>query len=177
MPISRSALVLALFTALAACTDTTDPSVGTGRMRIVNSVFQGADVTTAVPVAIDVLIDSSMSGAGLGGLAAPMADPKGNGQGTDISATFAGGAGDTLTATAPYRGTSGYVNPPAGSYTLTLTSTLATSDTTSTTFTLYSGTVTLAKGEVRTFLVQSTAYAATPGPGNTKVTNLLDNQW
>ena len=106
-----------------------------------------------------------------------MADPKGNGQGTDISATFAGGAGDTLTVTAPYRGTSGYVNPPAGSYTLTLTTTLATSDTTSTTFTLYTGTVTLAKGEVRTFIVQSTAYAATPGPGNTKVTNLLDNQW
>ena len=293
MPISRSALVVALVTALAACTDTTDPSVGTGRMRIVNSVFQGAGVTTAVPVAIDVLIDSAMSGAGLGSLAgpslspgaatgqgagthagtaalftaagyrdlasgihsfvarvsgttasffrtdageflpkqyvlpvpytfilagvdtttppdpsavpwamvtddpfrppadpaggltarvqlinaAPMADPKGNGQGTDITATFAGAAGDTLTATAPYRGTSGYVNPPAGSYTLTLTSTLATSDTTSTTFTLYSGTVTLAKGEVRTFLVQSTAYAATPGPGNTKVTNLLDNQW
>ena len=75
MPISRSALVLALVTALAACTDTTDPSVGTGRMRIVNSVFQGAGATTAVPVAIDALIDSSMSGAGLGGLAGPSLSP------------------------------------------------------------------------------------------------------
>jgi len=30
--------------------------------------------------------------------------------------------------------------------------------------TLYTRTVTLAKGEVRTFIVQSTAYAVTPGP-------------
>jgi len=44
-------------------------------------------------------------------------------------------------------------------------------------FLLWTGAVTLAKGELRTFIVQSTAYAATPGPGNTKVTNLLDNQW
>jgi len=44
-------------------------------MRIVNSVFQGAGVTTAAPVAIDVLIDSSMSGAGLGGLAGPSVSP------------------------------------------------------------------------------------------------------
>src|SRR6059058_2140063 len=264
MPISRSALVLALVTALAACTDTTDPSVGTGRMRIVNSVFQGAGVTTAVPVAIDVLIDSSMSGAGLGGLAgpslspgaatgqgagshagaaalftaagyrdlasgihsfvarvsgttasffrtdageflpkqyvlpfpytfilagvdtttppdpaavpwamipddpftppadpaggltarvqvinaAPMADPSGGG--ADITAIFAGGSvSDTVTAS--YRSSSGYINPQAGTYTLTLTA--------SDTLVLYSGTVTLAKGEVRTFIVLSTAYA------------------
>ena len=279
MPISRSALVLALVTALAACTDTTDPSVGTGRMRIVNSVFQGAGVATAVPVAIDVLIDSSMSGAGLGGLAgpslspgaatgqgagahagaaalftaagyrdlasgihsfvarvsgttasffrtdageflpkqyvlpfpytfilagvdtttppdagavpwtmvpddpfappadsarvqvinaAPMADTTGAGQGSDITATFVDAANDTLPATASYRSSSGYIDPPAGIYTLTL----ATGS-----FVLYTGTVTLAKGDVRTFIVQSTVYAATPGPGNTKVTNLLDNQW
>ncbi len=282
MPISRSALVLALVTALAACTDTTDPSVGTGRMRIVNSVFQGGGVTTAAPVAIDVLIDSSMSGAGLGGLAgpslspgaatgqgagahagaaalftaagyrdlasgihsfvarvsgttasffrtdageflpkqyvlpfpytfilagvdtttppdpaavpwamipddpftppadpaggltarvqvinaAPMADP--SGAGTDISAIFVDAANDTLSATASYRSSSGYINLPAGTYTLTLTAGGGT---------LYTGTVTFAKGEVRTFIVQSTAYAATPGPGNTRVTNLLDNQW
>jgi len=44
-------------------------------MRIVNSVFQGAGVTTTAPVAIDVLIDSSMSGAGLGGLAGPSLSP------------------------------------------------------------------------------------------------------
>jgi len=279
MPISRSALVLALVTALAACTDTTDPSVGTGRMRIVNSVFQGGGVTTAAPVAIDVLIDSSMSGAGLGGLAgpslspgaatgqgagshagaaalftaagyrdlasgihsfvarvsgttasffrtdageflpkqyvlpfpytfilagvdtttppdagavpwtmipddpftppadsarvqvinaAPMADPAGAGQGTDITATFDDGAGGVFTATASYRASSGFINPAAATYTFTLTTG---------SLTLYTGSVALAKGEVRTFLVQSTAYAATPGPGNTKVTNLLDNQW
>src|SRR5256884_1184518 len=282
MPISRSALVLTLVTALAACTDPTDPSVGTGRRRIGNSVFQGAGVTTAVPVAIDVLIDPSMRGAGLGGLAgpslgpgaatgqgagphagaaalftaagyrdlasgihnfvarvsgttasffqtssgeylpmqfmlpfpytfilagvdtttppdagavpwtmvpddpftppgdpaggltarvqvinaAPMADP--SGAGTDITAIFVDAANDTLSATASYRSSSGYINPPAGTYTLTLTTGSGT---------LYTGTVTLAKGEVRTFIVQSTAYAATPGPGNTKVTNLLDNQW
>src|SRR5437667_11815343 len=91
MPISRSALVLALVTALAACTDTTDPSVGTGRMRIVNSVFQGAGVATAVPVAIDVLIDSSMSGAGLGGLAGPSLSPgAATGQGAGTHAGTAG---------------------------------------------------------------------------------------
>src|SRR2546430_15073069 len=75
MLISRSALAPPLVMALAACTDPTDPSVGTGRMRLVNSVFQGAGVTTAVPVAIDVLIDSSMTGAGLGGLAGPSLSP------------------------------------------------------------------------------------------------------
>src|SRR2546423_8366103 len=282
MRMPRSALVRAIVTALAACTDSTDPSVGTGRMRIVNSVFQGAGVTTAAPVAIDVLIDSSMGGPGLGGLtgpslspgaargqgagthagaaalftaagyrdlasgihsfvarvsgttasffqtssgeylpmqfmlpfpytfilagvdtttppdagavpwtmipddpftppadpaggltarvqvinAAPMADP--SGAGTDITAIFVDAANDTLSAPASYRSSSGYINPPAGADTLTLTAGGGT---------LYTGTVTFAKGEVRTFIVQSTAYAATPGPGNTKVTNLLDNQW
>src|SRR5437660_6113254 len=279
MPISRSALVLALVTALAACTGTTDPSVGTGRMRIVNSVFQGAGVTTAVPVAIDVLIDSSMGGAGLGGVAgpslsagaatgqgagahagaaalftaagyrdlasgihsfvarvsgttasffetgageylpkqymlpfpytfvlagvvpdtgapapdavpwamladdpftppvdsarvqvinaAPMADTTGAGLGTAITATFTS-ATDTVPATASYRQSSGYVNPPAGTYIVTFVSG---------SFLLHTDTVTLAKGEVRTFIVQSTAYAASPSPANTKVTNLLDNCW
>src|SRR2546423_987452 len=255
MRMPRSALVRAIVTALAACTDSTDPSVGTGRMRIVNSVFQGAGVTTAVPVAIDVLIDSSMTGAGLGALAgpslspgaatgqgagshagaaalftgagyrdlasgihsfvarlsgttasffrtdageylpkqymlpfpytfivagvdtttppgpsavpwamiaddpftppadpaggltarvqvinaAPMADPSGGG--TDITAIFVDAANDTLTATAPYRRSSGYINPPAGTYALTLATGSAT---------LHTGTVTLAKGEMRT---------------------------
>ena len=92
----------------------------------------------------------------------------GAGQGSDITATFVDAANDTLPATASYRSSSGYIDPPAGIYTLTL----ATGS-----FVLYTGTVTLAKGDVRTFIVQSTVYAATPGPGNTKVTNLLDNQW
>ena len=274
-------LVVTLLT-LAGCTTSTDPGSGVGRIRIVNAVFQGAGVATALPVAVDVLVDSSTTRAGLadlaaltvspgsasgqgagahagagalftaagyrdlpsglhsfvarvsgttasffqtgsgeylpkqamlpfpytfvlagvdtttppdpaavpwamiaddpftppadpaGGLtarvqvinAAPMADP--SGAGTDITATFVDAASDTLTAMASYRSSSGYINPPAGTYTLTLSTG---------SFVLYTGLVTLAKGEVRTFVVQSTAYAATPGPGNTKVSNLLDNQW
>jgi len=100
--------------------------------------------------------------------AAPMSDTTGAGQGTSVAATFDNGAGGVFTAAASYRRSSGYVNPPAGSYTLTLTTG---------SFLLWTGTVTLTKGEVRTFVVQSTAYAAVPGPGNTTVTNLLDNQW
>jgi hypothetical protein len=268
--------LLMLAAALAGCQDSTDPVADIARVRVVNSVFQGANAASAVPVAVDVLVDSSMTGAGLSDLAAlalspgtasgqgagthagaealftaagyrdlptgmhsfvarvtgttasffrtdageylprqymlpfpytfvlagvdttsppdpaavpwamiaddpftpptdsarvqlinaaPMADP--SGQGTDITATF-DGAGGVFSATASYRASSGNINPAPGSYTLTLTT---ASDT------LYTGTVSLATGEVRTFIVQSTAYAATPGPGNTKVTNLLDNQW
>lgn len=275
----RCGLFVSTLLLLAACSESTDPAVGTARIRVVNSVFQGAGVASAAPVAIDVLIDSSMSGAGLSALpaasispgsgtgagagahggttnlfptagyrdfpsgvhsfvarvsgttaslfqtgsgeylpqqymlpfpytfvlagvdttsppdpaavpwamfaddpftppadsarvqiinAAPMADTTGTGQGTDLTATFDGGAGRVFSATASYRGSSGYINPAPGTYTLTLTSGG---------FTYYTGSVTLAKGEVRTFIVQSTAYAAVPGPGNTKVTNLLDNQW
>jgi hypothetical protein len=97
--------------------------------------------------------------------AAPMASP--TGAGTQVTAAFAGAAG-TFTVAANYRASSGYINAPGGDYTLTLS--------TGTTV-LYTGSVTLGKGEVRSFLVQSTAYSDTPGPGNTKVTNLLDNQW
>jgi hypothetical protein len=280
MNTSRSAVALALLVALSACTDTTNPAGDIARLRIVNSVFQGPAVTTATPVAVDVLIDSAMTGAGVSGLmapslsagaasgqgagdhagaaalftaagyrdlvsgihsfvarvsgttasffrtadgeylpkqyllpfpytfilagvvpdttpagpsdvpwamivddpftpptdsarvqlinAAPMADTTGGGQGSDITATLDDGAGAVFSATASYRHTSGYVNPAPGTYTLTLASG---------SFVLYTGTVVLAQGEVRTFIVQSTAYAAVPGPGNTKVTNLLDNQW
>ena len=273
--------ILVVVVATAACKDTASPVAEITRIRVVNSVFQGSGTTSAVPVAVDVLIDSSMSGAGLsalaaasisagsgsdlgagahggttnlfpaagyrdfpsglhsfiarvtgtaasffqtgsgeylpkqfmlpfpytlilagvdttsppdpaavpwamiaddpftppgdaaGGLtarvqvinAAPMADPSGGG--TNLTAILAGGTVvDTVTAS--YRASSGYVNPVAGTYTLTI---MTASDT------LYTGSVTLAKGEVRSFIVQSTAYAAVPGPGNTKVTNLLDNQW
>jgi hypothetical protein len=277
---SRKAVTLALIAAFAACKDAASPAGDTARLRIVNSVFQGPAVTTATPVAVDVLVDSSISGAGVSGLtapslsagaasgqgagdhagaaalftaagyrdlptgvhsfvgrvtgtttsffrtadgeylpkqyllpfpytfilagvvpdttpadpgavpwamivddpfapptdsarvqlinAAPMADTTGGGQGSDITATLDDGAGGVFSATASYRHTSGYVNPAPGTYTLTLASG---------SFVLYTGTVTLAKGEVRTFIVQSTAYAAVPGPGNTKVTNLRDNQW
>ena len=303
---SRAVVTFALVAGLGACKDSTDPAVGTGRLRIVNSAFQGESAQVAAPVAVDLLVDSSLSGAGMadlaalsvssgaasgqgagghsgaaalftaagyrdlpsgvhsfvarasgatapgtsvfraadgtseylpreyvvpfpytlilagtvradgtapdsvsrlqwamipddpfpppadaaGGLtarvqvinAAPMADPSRaltdttpegkripGGGGADVTATWDDGAGGTFAATAPYRASSGFVNPPAGTYTLTLT--------VNDTLVIYSGSVTLAKGEVRTFIVQSTAYAATPGPGNTKVTNLLDNQW
>jgi len=273
-----------LAAALAACNDATSPAGTTGRIRVLNSVFQGNDVASAVPVAVDVLIDSSPGGAGLAGLAAlalsggnasgqgagthtgagamftaagyrdlpsgihsfvarvngttasffqtasgeylpkqyllpfpytfilagvdstdppdpaavpwamipddpftppadsagggltarvqivnaaPMADTTGAGLGTDITAIFASGT-DTLPATASYRQSSGYINPRAGTYVVTFMSG---------TFLLHTDTVTFAKGEVRTLIVQSTAYAATPGPGNTKITNLLDNKW
>jgi hypothetical protein len=283
-------LLIAVAATLGACEDSTSVTDGVARLRIVNSVFQGDSARVAVPIAVDVLVDSSMSGAGVSGLAAlalspgsasdqgagahagagalftaagyrdlhsgvhsfaahanaasgpgtsvfrapdgtseylpkqflmpypytlilagtaradgtapdsvsrlqwamiaddpfpPPADPAGGltarvqvinaapmaaapGGGTDITAAFVDAAGDTLTATASYRASSGYINPPAGTYTLTLTTGSGM---------LYTGSVTLAKGEVRSFIVQSTAYAATPGPGNTKITNLLDNQW
>ncbi|HWC73054.1 MAG TPA: hypothetical protein VG454_03885 [Gemmatimonadales bacterium] len=277
------AIGLSVVVAAVACKDSTSPAGTTGRIRIVNSVFQGADVTTAAPASIDVMIDSSTSGAGVAGLAgaslgagsasgagagshsgtsaiftsagyrdlpsalhsflgrvagtsgplstffqtndgpylpkqyilpfpytfvlagvvpdtmpaspdavpwamivddpftppadsarlqlinaAPMADTTGAGGGTTITATFDDGAGGVYTASADYRKSSGYVNPAPGNYTLTLSSG---------SFVLYTGSVTLAKGEVRSFIVQSTAYADIPGPANTKVTNLLDNQW
>lgn len=285
----RFAIVIAFVTFLAGCKEATSVTVGTARIRVVNSVFQGDTVTRSVPIAVDVLIDSSMSGAGLsalaaasmspgsgsdvgagahggttnlfpaagyrdfpsgvhsfvarvsgtsgptsgffrsggnaylpkqfmmpfpytfvlagvvppngtapadnavawkmisddpftppadpaGGLmarvqvinAAPMADTTGQGQGTKLTAIFDNGAGLADTVTASYRASSGFVNPPAGTYTLTLLSG---------SFVYYAASVALAKGEVRTFIVQSTAYAAVPGAGNTKVTNLLDNQW
>ena len=272
-----------LAVALGGCTETVDPAAGMGRVRVVNSIFQGDSAAVAIPVAIDVLVDSSTNGAGIAGLApglsagsasgdgagappgtgalftaagyrdlpsgvhgfvarvngsgtpsffqtdygeyiprqnmvafpytfvlagvvpettppspdavvwamvlddpftpptdsaggltarvqvinaAPMADP--SGQGTEITATFDDAAGGVYSGTASYRMSSGYLNPPPGTYTLTLETA---------TDTLFTGTVTLAKGEVRTFIVQSTAYAAVPGPGNTTVTNVLDNKW
>ena len=285
MAISRQRYFLVAILAFgAACTDATDPTVGTGRLRIVNSVFQGADLASSVPVAVDVLVDSSMTGAGLSGLAAlalspgsasgqgagthtgagaiftaadyrdvssgihsfvarvsgtsatffrtgdgeylpkqymlpfpytfvlagvdttsppdpsavpwamiaddpftppadsarvqvinaaPMADLTGAGRGAVITATFDGGAAGVYTLTASYRGSSGYTNPAPGSYVVMFTTPIDTVRVD----TLHTDTLTLAKGEVRTLIVQSTSYAAVPGPGNTRVTNLLDNQW
>ena len=68
LPFQRCWAVTILF-AVAGCADTTDPTVGVARMRIVNSVFQGDSAQAAVPVAVDVLVDSSTSGAGLSALA------------------------------------------------------------------------------------------------------------
>jgi hypothetical protein len=275
----RALAVVVASVSMFACSESTDP--GTGRqaqLRIVNSVFQGATPSSAIPVAIDVLVDSLTSGPGsvialppvsittgtsgaqrdagytevtpevhsfvarvtgsanstlftstptstylpkqaltpfpftlvvagiapASGLAQPTAVPYAmliddpftppadsinggltsrlhvinaapfvvsSGAGNPVKANFVGASG-TFSVTAAYRGTSPYINPPAGNYTLTITTTVG-----STVTTLYSGAVVLNKGEVRTFVVQSTAYSATPGPANTKVTNILDNQF
>jgi hypothetical protein len=280
-PVVLGALVLCA----TACGDNATDPITTARLRVINSLYQGADAATAVPVAIDVLLDSAsttpgsiiglaansvstgsplagtsagvqgttsvagytsvpvgvhgflarVSGASnptlflnasgtafapemtltpfpytmivagiapvtgppasfmdlpivmlgpddpfsppadtvYGGLtarlhvinAAPMASATGNG--ARITATFTGAAG-ALTAAASYRSASPYINPPARTYTLTITTAAAT---------LYTGQIILAKGEVRTIVVQSTGYSATPGPANTAITNLLDNQY
>src|SRR5881394_1153889 len=90
--IARIAGVMVLWAGvLAACSDTTNPAGTTGRVRVVNSVFQGNDVASAVPVAVDVLIDSSTGGAGLAGLAA-LALSGGNASGQGAGAHT--GAGD-----------------------------------------------------------------------------------
>ncbi len=102
--------------------------------------------------------------------AAPFASADGGGAG--ISATFVGAqtfTADDDTDPVDYRDTSAFVNPPPGSYTLTMWRDDGTM--------LWTGTVSLGAGEVRSFIVQSTGFSATPGPGNTKVTNVLDNQW
>src|SRR6266699_693103 len=88
MLISRSALLVALGAALGACKDSTNPAGDTGRLRVVNSVFQGASVAGSVPVAVDVLVDSSTNG-GLSGLAALTLSPgnaSGQGAGTHAGA-------------------------------------------------------------------------------------------
>ena len=67
-----------------------------------------------------------------------------------------------------YRNASAYQNADAGTYTLTLT---ASSKIVAQT------TITLAAGEVRTLIVQSTGYAAVPSPANSVVKALLDNKY
>ena len=59
------AFVMALGATLSACQDTTSVTVGIGRLRVVNSVFQGTHAAGALPGAVDVLVDSAMDGAGL----------------------------------------------------------------------------------------------------------------
>ncbi|MEO6778123.1 MAG: hypothetical protein ABI194_01610 [Gemmatimonadaceae bacterium] len=67
-----------------------------------------------------------------------------------------------------YRRASLYFNTNPGTYTLTLTvSTKIVAQTT----------ITLAAGEVRSFVVQSTGYAAVPSPANSIVRSFLDNQY
>jgi len=55
---------------LSGCVDATAPAeTGTARVRIVNSVFQGATAATAQPVALDVLIDGATTAPGAAALA------------------------------------------------------------------------------------------------------------
>jgi len=76
--------------------------------------------------------------------------------------------GLTSLGVAAYRFASQYQNADAGIYTLTLT---AASKIVAQT------TVTLAAGEVRTYVVQSTGYAAVPSPANSTILALLDNKY
>jgi hypothetical protein len=101
--------------------------------------------------------------------AAPYADPTGAGAGGQI--TFVLSSAVSYGGIASYRSGSVYVNPVAGTYTLTMT----VSDGTITT-PIYSAPVTLAQGEVRTFIVQSTS-AGVASMANTRVLDVLDNQW
>lgn len=80
--------------------------------------------------------------------------------------------GLTSSATAIYRNSSVYVNADPGTYVLTLTTSPAT-----TAKIVAQSTITLAAGEVRSYVVQSTGYAAVPSPANSTVTSLLDNKY
>lgn len=80
--------------------------------------------------------------------------------------------GLTLAATSIYRSASGYINADAGSYVLTLMTG------TGTTAKIVAQTaVMLAAGEVRSFVVQSTGYAAVPSIANSTIKSLLDNKY
>jgi hypothetical protein len=75
----------------------------------------------------------------------------------------------SITATAAFRAVSAYVNPPAGGWTLTISTAAGV---------IYTATVTFAAGEVRTIIVYSTAFAANPvGAGNHLILNTLDNKF
>jgi hypothetical protein len=74
-------------------------------------------------------------------------------------------AGLTQLGGALYRNGTAYFNVAPGAYVLTLTS--------GTTI-LAQSPVTFGAGELRTFVLQSTGFAATPGPANHRITSLLD---
>jgi hypothetical protein len=76
--------------------------------------------------------------------------------------------GLTASGTALYRNASVYINADAGPYVITLSS--------GTTI-LARSAVTFAAGEVRTFVLQSTGYAATPSPANQILQALIDNKY
>jgi len=76
--------------------------------------------------------------------------------------------GLTKLGDALYRNGSAYFNQPAGSYVVTVTAG---------TVILAQLPLTMAAGEVRTFVLQSTAAAATPGVANHRLTSLLDAKY
>lgn len=288
-------LLLGLFAGAIACDDSTSPDALPGRIRIFSNVFQGATPAAAVPISVDLLIDSSATDAGVANLAHGAFAP-GNSSGTGIgatpnsatlfpaagyrdlaagvhsfqarktgqdapffrnangtpflprqyitpfpytcvlagvvppdgatwtsspiaycviatpddpftpptdtlpghtgltarmrfinAATFASAAGTgaaltftlvpsspsvspaNITATAAFRAASPYVNPPAGAYTLNISSTAGV---------LHSSPVTFAAGDVRTILIFSTRFAANPvTAGNHQIVNTLDNKF
>jgi hypothetical protein len=74
-----------------------------------------------------------------------------------------------LVATAAFRAASGFVNPPAGTYTLNVTSSAGL---------IYSTPATFAAGEVRTVLIYSTSFSSNPvTTKNSAIANTLDNKY
>jgi hypothetical protein len=67
-----------------------------------------------------------------------------------------------------YRQASVYFNADPGTYTLTLAAGSQI---------VAQSTITLAAGEVRSYVVQSTGYAAVPSPANSFITSFLDNKY
>jgi hypothetical protein len=67
-----------------------------------------------------------------------------------------------------YRNASNYFNADPGTYTLTLAASSRI---------VAQSTITLAAGEVRTYVVQSTGYAAVPSPANSFITSFLDAKY
>jgi hypothetical protein len=102
--------------------------------------------------------------------AAPFAVATGAGATINVYLTASGTTPSTLTGLttlggALFRNGSSYFNAAPGNYVLTIgTGTSIVSQ----------SLITLGAGEVRSFVVQSTAYAAVPGPANHKITSLLD---
>jgi hypothetical protein len=107
--------------------------------------------------------------------AAPFAAATGLGATVSMYLTPGGTPPATLTgltssAVTLYRNASIYVNADAGPYTLTVT--VGT-----TPVILAQAAVTLGSGEVRTFILQSTQYAAVPSTANHVLQSLLDSQY
>jgi hypothetical protein len=105
--------------------------------------------------------------------AAPFAAATGNGATVSLYLTAgltapASVSGLTKLGDALYRNGSSYFNQPAGAYVATVTVGTAI---------IAQLPLTMAAGEVRTFVLQSTAASATPGVANNRLTALLDAKY